>query len=172
MKPLAQVLVIAAAVWVAAIFLAPLAIGSTNQAARMCAVATYAAGSFVCHQLPDRSFHVAGRQLAVCGRCTGLYVSALAGALAALLISLRGKSSGVGTWRLSDRALLAIAAVPTALSWGLEHAGLAAQTNTIRAIAALPLGFAAAWVVVRMLSESPTQTARRKGVPYKSPSAV
>ena len=43
----------------------------------------------VCHQRPERSFHVAGVQLPVCARCTGLYVSGAAGALAALA-RLRG----------------------------------------------------------------------------------
>src|SRR5258708_33272180 len=41
----------------------------------------YKAFSFVCHQIPERSFHLAGHQLAVCARCTGLYVGFAVGAL-------------------------------------------------------------------------------------------
>jgi uncharacterized membrane protein len=143
---IAWLLVAAGAFWVGAIVFAPIGITSASGAARACALATYAAGSFVCHQIPARSFHLAGHPFAVCGRCTGLYVSALAGGIAALL-----------TWRrlpIDDRSLLLMAAAPTAMSWGLEQIGLAAQSNMIRAAAALPLGFAGAWVVIGLLVEA------------------
>jgi len=146
LSTIAYVLVLGAVAWVIAIVMAPLAIASGSGVARACASATYAAGSFVCHQIPARSFHIAGRQFAVCGRCTGLYVSALAGGALALLFRRR--------LPIDDRTALAVAAIPTALSWGLEHVGLAAQSNAIRAAAALPLGFAAAWVVILLLLEA------------------
>lgn len=41
----------------------------------------YKTFSFVCHQIPDRSFHLAGHQFAVCSRCTGLYTGFAAAAL-------------------------------------------------------------------------------------------
>src|SRR6267143_3050079 len=37
------------------------------------ASAIYKAFSFVCHQIPERSFHLAGHKFAVCSRCSGLY---------------------------------------------------------------------------------------------------
>jgi uncharacterized membrane protein len=37
--------------------------------------------SFVCHQNPERSFHVLGHSLAVCARCTGIYFGALTGVI-------------------------------------------------------------------------------------------
>jgi len=37
--------------------------------------------SGICHQLPERSFHIFGEKLAVCGRCTAIYFSFLAGVL-------------------------------------------------------------------------------------------
>ena len=143
---LAKALVVGAAVWVAAIIAAPIAVRSGRTPAQVCAVATYAVGSLVCHQIPARSFHLAGRPLAVCGRCTGLYVSALLGGLAALIAHAKAHAH--------ERVLLLIAALPTAASWGLEHAGLVAQSNAIRAAAALPLGFAAAFIVVGMLDRA------------------
>ena len=36
-------------------------------------------GYAICHQIPERSFHVAGQQLPLCARCTGIYMGALAG---------------------------------------------------------------------------------------------
>jgi hypothetical protein len=67
---------------------------------------------------------------------------------------------------IDDRWLLAMAAVPTALSWTLEHAGIAAQSNAIRAAAALPLGFAGAWVVIGLLLE------QKRSSSHRLPSAV
>src|SRR6185503_6067541 len=37
------------------------------------AAAIYNTFSYLCHQIPERSFQLAGRQFAVCSRCTGLY---------------------------------------------------------------------------------------------------
>ncbi|MGB8508357.1 MAG: DUF2085 domain-containing protein, partial [Pyrinomonadaceae bacterium] len=38
----------------------------------------YSGFSAACHQMPERSFHAAGFPLAVCARCTGLYVGVAA----------------------------------------------------------------------------------------------
>jgi uncharacterized membrane protein len=37
--------------------------------------------SKICHQIPERSFFIFGKQLAVCSRCTGLYFGFLLGAI-------------------------------------------------------------------------------------------
>src|SRR5689334_23996230 len=49
---------------------APLAAASNHQ---QFAVAIYHSFKTLCHQLPERSFFIAGHQFAVCARCTGLY---------------------------------------------------------------------------------------------------
>jgi len=36
-------------------------------------------GYAICHQIPERSFHIHGEQLPLCARCTGIYMGALAG---------------------------------------------------------------------------------------------
>lgn len=38
-----------------------------------------AVGYAVCHRIPERSFHLAGRPLPLCARCTGTYLGALTG---------------------------------------------------------------------------------------------
>src|ERR1041384_3751425 len=45
------------------------------------ALLIYGSFSAVCHQLPERSFHLLGFPLAVCARCTGIYLGALTGLL-------------------------------------------------------------------------------------------
>jgi uncharacterized membrane protein len=131
--------------WVAAVIVAPLASASPVPAVARAAVLVYGAGAFVCHQRPERSFHIHGRQLAVCARCTGLYVSALAGGLLALAFGVAALSPS------RARMWLAIAAVPTLLTVSLELAGVAYPSNTTRMLSALPLGAVAGWIVVAVL---------------------
>jgi len=68
----------AAILWFAAILIAPFAIDSTHAATATGAACVYATGSFVCHQRPERSFSLGGRQMPVCARCAGLYAAAAA----------------------------------------------------------------------------------------------
>jgi uncharacterized membrane protein len=98
----------------------------------------YAAASRICHQKPERSFHAAGTSWPVCGRCSGLYLAAPIGA--ALAGAHRRR------WQLPARPVLAAAALPTAVTLGLEWAGVPI-TNALRAAAALPLGAAVAAVL-------------------------
>jgi uncharacterized membrane protein len=118
--------------WVAALLLAPDALRP------LCGV--------ICHQRPERSFFVGGSQLPVCARCTGLYVGAAVAVPLALLIATRLSARGA-------RAALALAALPTALAWTLEFTGIAPFSNIVRFVAALPLGGAAAWLVLAVISD-------------------
>ena len=102
----------------------------------------YAASSRICHQRPERSFRLQGMQLPVCARCFGLYAAAAIGASLAWGTRRRVEQS---------RILLAVSALPTAVTWGLEAAGIAPFSNMSRAVAALPLGATAGWVLVQML---------------------
>ena len=105
-----------------------------------------AVASAICHRLPDRSFHTAGAQWPVCARCSGLYLAAPIGALAAVTAAGRRR---VGEARRL-RWTLAIAALPTSVTLGLEWLHLAAPSNLVRAAAALPLGAALAFAIVRV----------------------
>ena len=106
------------------------------------AAVVYTAAGLVCHQRDDRSFHTHGVKWPVCARCSGLYLAAPLGAFAALL--------GPGRLRRArDLKMLAFAAAPTAITFVLEHGGVAGVSSAARFVAALPLGAAVAWVVVR-----------------------
>jgi uncharacterized membrane protein len=64
------------AIWILAIFLAPILAGrGPAGAARL----IYAAFSPICHQVPGRCFTFHGHPLAVCGRCLGIYIGFAAG---------------------------------------------------------------------------------------------
>jgi len=132
--------------WVAAVLVAPLAIAAQNPAIARGALLIYGTGHLVCHQRPERSFHIHGRQFAVCARCTGLYASALSGGLMALAL-------GAASMRPSRaRVWLGVAALPTLVTVGVELAGLAYPSNTMRMLSALPLGAATAWLVIATLN--------------------
>lgn len=139
---LAAALSAVACFWAVVIATAPSALHSHTFAAP--AALVYAGASRICHQRPERSFHLAGTQLPVCARCAGLYFSAAVGALG-------GWVSGRRRWRASARTALVMAAAPTAISWLLEHLGGVPMSNGLRALAALPLGGVAGWLFVQML---------------------
>ncbi len=137
-----------AVVWVAIIVVAPLALAHGYT---LFPALVYEAGGPICHQRPERSFHLAGVQLPVCARCFGLYASGAVGAVAASV-------AGVPPARRSEdrnaATALALAASPTAFTVATEWIGILHPGGVARAIAALPLGIAAGWLFVRALRAS------------------
>jgi uncharacterized membrane protein len=107
------------------------------------ALAVYALSSRVCHQKPERSFESDNRQWPVCARCAGLYFAAPLGALAGLVRRRRGHARDT-----RQRVLVLWAALPTVLTIVVEWTGLAVVSNLTRALAALPIGAAIAYVVL------------------------
>lgn len=86
----------------------------------------------VCHQLPERSFHLFGEPLAVCQRCIGLYL---------------GLTLGVATWPLLPTAAarlaarprcIALFALPLVIDWLANNS--AATRFATGMIAAFPVG--------------------------------
>jgi uncharacterized membrane protein len=137
LRALPVVLTAGAVIWVALLLAAPLA---------PAAAFAYEIAARVCHQRPERSFHLAGVALPVCARCFGLYASGAAGALIGW-----GSRTAMSPTPPAARILLSTAALPTLITFALEWLGLVSFSNVARAIAALPLGAAAGWVFVRML---------------------
>src|SRR5688572_14459404 len=113
------------------------------------AAAVYAAGSLVCHQMPERSFHWHGAQLAVCARCTGIYLGACSAAVLAPLPP--STYAGWAASRARAGTLLAAAAVPMVVTVAAEWAGLWQPSSMVRAGTGVLLGVAAAIVVVAAL---------------------
>ena len=107
----------------------------------------YAAASRVCHQRPERSFHTHDVAWPVCARCAGLYLAAPLAALAAFRRRPGSES------RLQPLRLVALAAIPTALTLFWEWGGLGTPSNLVRFATALPLGAAVAFVVLATVSE-------------------
>ncbi|MGH9347319.1 MAG: DUF2085 domain-containing protein [Vicinamibacterales bacterium] len=136
--------------WVALLVAAPVAALGVSASAL-----TYAFGSLICHQQPDRSFYVAAAQLPVCARCLGLYAGAVAGALAMV------RPPEATTIGCDMRRWILLGAVPTAVTWGAELMGLWSPGNVIRFLAALPLGAAVAVTVNYVGCVRPPRTGPR-----------
>ena len=128
----AVVLALLSLAWLALLIAAP-------TAPTALAAIVYAVGSFICHQRPERSFHIDAAQLPVCARCLGVYAGAAIGTLSRLVPGIDPP--------LGARAALVIGLVPTlvtiALEWTLWDPG-----NIVRGAAGVPIGLAAAFVLV------------------------
>lgn len=139
--------------WAAAIWAAP-GLGTLTSWTAPVAGTIYLIGSLICHQLPQRSFHLAGAQLPVCARCTGLYLGAAIG-----VASLR-----LWTWIVQRppayqridggqaARLLLVASLPTCLTLATAAIGWWDPSNAIRFTTALPLGAVAGAVLAAVAS--------------------
>jgi len=136
---------------VAAIVSAPLALaqGHTGFAS-----AIYKAFSFVCHQIPDRSFHLAEHQFAVCSRCTGLYAGFAFAALSYPLVrSLKSTDTPPRLW-------LILAAVPLAIDFALGYFSIWENNHLSRFTTGALLGAVAVFYIVPGLIELSSRIAR------------
>lgn len=104
--------------------------------------AVYAIGSRICHQKPERSFHTHDVAWPVCARCAGLYLAAPFAAVLAFRRRPLNRS------RLYPLRLVALAAIPTALTLFWEWGGLGTPSNLVRFATALPLGAAVAYILI------------------------
>jgi uncharacterized membrane protein len=145
------VLIAVAIGWGTAILAAPLARESADQALtpRLAAL-TYVIGALVCHQRPERSFHLAGAQLPVCARCAALYGGGAVGLVGWLLVRIR--ISRDVTRRLFMRALV-VSSVPIVVTLATSAIGLWDPANAFRAIASAPFGIALGGLLAAVVLE-------------------
>lgn len=118
----------------------------------------YQAFSPFCHQISERSFHIAGHKLAVCSRCTGIYAGVLAGVLLyplARSLGRRGAPSPV--W-------LILSSVPITLDFALGFFGIWRNTHTSRLLTGALLGIACAIYLVPGLIDLRRMIYRRAAI--------
>ena len=133
-----------AVVLVTMIVAAPLAQASQHQ---QFASAIYKTFSFVCHQIPERSFHLAGHKFGVCSRCTGLYSGfALAALIYPLVRSLRQTETPSIVW-------LFLAAVPLIIDFSLGYFSIWQNNHASRFATGALLGSVAGFYILPGLIE-------------------
>ena len=135
--------------WLAALAAAPGAGARLGRGGAYFSATIYAAGALICHQRPERSFHLDGAQLPVCARCAGLYAGVALGVLGWMVVAGVGRrpSSRASTWIARLRPVLTVMALPTLLTVMTAWLGLWDPGNLVRATLALPLGAAAGGIV-------------------------
>lgn len=107
----------------------------------------YRAFSYLCHQIPERSFFVAEHPFAVCSRCFGLYAGfATAVMLYPLVRSLRSIEAPERKW-------LFVAAVPMVIDFSLEFFGFGHNTHFSRLSTGALIGAVAVFYVMPGLME-------------------
>lgn len=138
------VLFFLSALWVALIISAPLLkeMGYTTLSTDI-----YYGLSFICHQIPERSFHIHEDKLAVCARCAGVYAGVLLGFLFyPLFRSLNNIHPLPKVW-------LILATFPVAIDWGLTFFGIWENTHLTRFLTGALLGAACAVYILPALVE-------------------
>ncbi|HEY5838017.1 MAG TPA: DUF2085 domain-containing protein [Pyrinomonadaceae bacterium] len=143
---------IIAFVVIAAIVAAPVAHANGYPAF---AAAIYKAFSYLCHQIPERSFHLAGHPFAVCSRCTGLYAGFAFATLAwPLARSLKRTDTPHVIWLL-------LSGVPLAIDFGLTYFEIWENNHFTRVTTGALFGAVAAIYVVPGLIELSMNVQRR-----------
>lgn len=131
---------------------APLALARGHHSS---ALIIYSAFSHLCHQIPDRSFFIAGQQFAVCARCTGLYAGFTVATLSyPLCRSLRRTDTPPRKW-------LFIAAAPLGVDFALGYFGIWENTHLTRCVTGALLGSVAVLYVMPGLMDLSLKDWRR-----------
>ena len=102
---------------------------------------------YVCHQIPERSFHIFGHQLAVCSRCTGVYFGLIAGLVGYPLFRPLAESEPL------PRFWLFLGMIPIAVDWSLGYFGIWHNNHLSRVTTGLILGIACAVFIVPAIAE-------------------
>ncbi|MEO6726370.1 MAG: DUF2085 domain-containing protein [Blastocatellia bacterium] len=151
-------------VWMAAIFAAPVLLADGHV---LSAMVIYRGLAGICHQIPDRSFHLHGFPLAVCSRCTGIYVGFVVGLMFYPFVrSLRNQTMPSRNWLIA-------ASLPMLIDFGGGYLGLFENTFISRVATGGLLGLAfSVYILTGMISvvqEWEVIRASRNGRAYLPP---
>ena len=103
--------------------------------------------SFLCHQIPSRTFHVENHAFAVCTRCFGIYAGLLLGFVVYLFFRRVEEIEPL------PRVWLFLALVPMGIDWSLSFFDIWENTSLSRFLTGLILGAACAIFIIPALVE-------------------
>ena len=153
-RPLPGLFATASLLWALALVIVPsaAAAGSAVRVPATVSAVVYLAGTTICHQRSERSFHPGGVRMPVCARCFGLYAAAPLGAIPAVIAGMALRTRRRRLTPATMRLVLIAAALPTAIVWAVEWFGLAQPSSGLRAGLAAPLGAAAGGIVTTAIA--------------------
>jgi uncharacterized membrane protein len=144
---------VATLVFVSFIPAAPLAAANNHP---QLALAIYQPFHFLCHQLPERSFYLAGYKLAVCARCTGIYSGFL------LLLLMYPLVRSFRETSLPHRRWLLLATTPLVIDFALTFLGIWENTHTSRFLTGFLFGAVTVFYIMPGILELSFQLNRTK----------
>jgi uncharacterized membrane protein len=140
MKKGLDIIIVAATVWIAGFVVAPFFAGS------IIADILYRFYGVVCHQFASRSIVIHDHSLAVCARCSGIYVGFLAGVIAVRMSQpLRNRE-----WR--PVLLLAVSVIPMVFHVVGEMTGIVEPSLTLRSVTGVWFGTGISFLLHRSLA--------------------
>jgi len=150
--------VVIAGCFCALILAAPLAQSSGHdQVART----LYRSFAILCHQLPERSYFIAGHKFAVCSRCTGVYAGFLLTLLGYPLIrSPRSVEVPARRW-------LFLLSLPLLIDFALGFFGIWENTHSSRFITGFLFGSVVVFYVMPAIAELSQWRQGKKTLPSK-----
>ena len=131
-------------VWVFVILLAPVAAASNLQTVSN---PIYSFFSYLCHQMPERSFHLENHAFAVCSRCFGVYFGLLAGFIVYPFFRSIEETEPL------PRFWLFLSLVPISIDWSLGVFGIWENTHWSRFVTGMILGVACAVFIIPAIVE-------------------
>lgn len=102
---------------------------------------------YICHQMPDRSFHIMGEQFGVCSRCFGVYFGIVLGVAFYPLFRV------IDSVEPLARIWLFLSLIPIGIDWSLTAFGIWENTQLSRLVTGLILGIACAVFIMPALVE-------------------
>ncbi len=103
-------------------------------------------GRGICHQLPSRSFIIAGQQLPLCARCTGIYIGVF---VCLLYLWLRRRWRGNLVPSLGLVIFMAAGFIPLMLDGATSYLGLRDSSNLLRVVTGILMGYSLpVWIVL------------------------
>ena len=130
--------------WVFVIVFAPFAAANNLENV---ANPIYSFFSYLCHQIPERSFHIENHSFAVCSRCFGVYFGLLAGFIIYPFFRVIEETKPL------PRFWLFLSLVPIAIDWLLGVFGIWENTFLSRFSTGMILGIACAVFIVPAIVE-------------------
>jgi uncharacterized membrane protein len=125
--------------WLGLIFAAPWLMARRNM---MASLMIYQGLSVICHQIPERSFLIAGFPLGVCSRCTGIYAGFSLGLfLYPIVRRINAAGFPEGRW-------LIIAALPLSIDFACGLIGVFNNTLLSRTATGLLFGTVLAFYIL------------------------